>query len=130
MSDLKGGPRGTTFPEESCSERVAPDSAIVFPELGFVAKCCDECSQRGRRLPPTGVIEIVARKGRAPLLQNTLEPPGLNISRHLIIVDVRDPMARQGCVPDEISVVKHERTIDPNLEGAPLVLEVPGVEPA
>jgi hypothetical protein len=73
---------------------------------------------------------MVARKGRGPLLQNALEPPGLNISRHLVIIDIRKPLARQGRVSDEISVVQYEGTFDPNLERSALVLEVPSVEPA
>src|SRR5438270_7172632 len=97
---------------------------------GFVAKRPNERSQCRRSLPPAGVIEIVARKGRAPLPQNPPEPSGLEISLHLILVDVRETLARQGCVPDQIGVVEHEGTLHANREGPPLLLEVPGVEPA
>jgi hypothetical protein len=76
------------------------------------------------------VIEIVAGEGRAPLLQNPREPPDFNISRYLILVEVCDALARQGCLPDQVGVVEHEGTLDAHLEGPPLLLEVPGVEPA
>src|SRR4029450_1523134 len=79
---------------------------VSIPDLEFVAKRCDECRERGRRLPPAGVIEIVAGKGRAPLLQNSLEPSGLDVNRHLIVVDIGEPLAGQGRLADQAAVVE------------------------
>src|SRR6266568_6698143 len=120
-------PRGAA-PRSVAAAWLEPNRVRVFPELGVVTKRCNECSQCGRRLPPTGVIEIVAGEGRAPLLQNPREPPDLNIGRHLILVHVREALARQGCLPDQVDIVEHKGTLDANLEGPPLLLEIPGVE--
>ena len=77
----------------------------VFPELWFVTKRSNECSQRRRRLPPTGVIEIVAGEGRAPLLKDAREPTSLDIGRHNILVCERETLASQDCVPDQVDIV-------------------------
>src|SRR4051812_25833512 len=76
------------------------------------------------------MIEIVTGKGRAPLPQDPREPSSLEIGLHLILVDVRETLARQGCLPDQVGVVEHEGTVHANREGATLLLEVPGVEAA
>ena len=89
---------------------------IVFLELRLGAKRLNECSQCGRRLPSTGKIEIVAREGRAPLFQRPRETPGLNISRHLVIVDIREPLAGQDCLTDQVGVIEYQRPVDPNPE--------------
>src|SRR5437899_12476795 len=63
--------------------------------LRFVTKRGNERSQCRRRLPPAGVIEIVAGEGRAPSLKNSLEPPGPDVRRHLVRIDIRDALPRQ-----------------------------------
>jgi len=58
------------------------------------------------------------------------KPSGLEISFHLILVDVGETLARQGCLPDQVGVVEHQGTRYANREGPTLLLEVPGVKPA
>ena len=65
----------------------------------------------GRRLPPARVIEIVAGKSRAPLLQDLREPYGLEICHHLVLVDVGETLACQGRLPDQVGVAEHERSL-------------------
>jgi hypothetical protein len=65
------------------------------------------------------MIKIVPREDWAPLLQNALEPPGLHVSCHHIIVHVGEPVARQGGLAKQVGVVKDERALDANLEGPP-----------
>src|SRR5260370_4101353 len=96
----------------------------------FVAKRSNERSQCRRGLPAAGVIKVVAGERRTPLPQNPLDPSGLEISLHIILVDVGETLARQSCLPGQVGVVEHEGTLHANREGPPFLLEVPGVEPA
>ena len=59
----------------------------------------------------------------------SLEPPAVDIGHHLILVDIRDALARQGSLSNEVGVVEHEATLDANLERSPVLVEIPGVEP-
>src|SRR5258708_33344075 len=99
------------------------------PRLPLVAERVNQRSQCRRRLPPAGMIEIVARESRAPFVQNSLEPPGPDVRRHLIRVDIRDALPRQCGLSNKIGVVEHQRALDANLEGPSLFLKVPGVQP-
>ena len=82
--------------------------------LRLVAKSSNECSQYGRRLPPTGVIEVVAGEGRAPLLQNPRETPGRDVSQHLILIHICKALAGQGCLSDQVGVIENEGPVNPN----------------
>src|SRR5882724_13009274 len=65
-------------------------------------------------LPPTGGDRDSSRKSRTPLLQHSYEPSGLDISRHVIVVDIGEPLwspgftksGRPPLAPDTLRVVK------------------------
>ena len=56
------------------------------------------------------VAQIVTGESRAPLFQRPLEPPGFQIGDHFILMDVRESLARQGCLTDQVGVVEQERS--------------------
>src|SRR2546422_3223559 len=127
MLSALGAKPSRCWPRSQKRWRALPDD---WRPLGFVAKRSNERSQCRRRLPPAGVIEIVAGKGWAPLRQNPRQPSRLDVSLHLIRVDVRETLTCQGCLTDQVGVVDYEGTVHADREGLPFLLEVPGVKAA
>ena len=74
------------------------------------------------------VVEVIAREGRAPVLEHPDQPPVGEVRLHLILGQVGQAEAGQRRVEHQGDAVEHELPLDPHPEFAPALLELPGIE--
>src|SRR5437899_435293 len=90
----------------------------------------DEGTQRRWHLPPARIVQIEARKGRRPLLQQAPKLPGGNEGPDLIVEKVRKADAVERRADRNLRLVDDQRAFDRRLELLLVALELPAIEAA
>ena len=103
---------------------------VFTDDLTPVAKRFDKQAECGRRLPTAGVIEVIAREGRAPIGEHPDQPPIGQLCSHLVFRQIGEPESGHHGVHPERHGVEHQLPFDPHLQSAPAFLEFPGVDAA
>ena len=87
--------------------------------------------RKGRRgLAAARVIELVARKRRAPILEHPEQSSVGNIRRHLVFRHVGEAHSGQCRVQPQRHVVEHQLPVDAHFQFASALFEFPGVDSA
>ena len=103
-----------------------PSSSVDW--LTLEAQRVDEQGERGRRLPATRVVEVVAREWRTPVGEHARESTFRHVRLHHVVHEARQPEASPRRVEHRIDAVENELTVDAHSQLAPTLLELPGVE--
>lgn len=98
--------------------------------LGALAQCHDHQGEGGRRLAAAGIIEVIPRKGRTPVGQNTHQVPGGDIRLHLILRQVGQSKPCERGVQAQSNVIEDKLSLDMHLDLAAVLREFPGIEAA
>lgn len=94
-----------------------PSSRVVRTSLGPVAKRFKYHLERGRRLPATGVIEIISIERLAPFVEHTTKGPVRKVIEKMILDHERNAMSGTRRCYDESRFVEHQLNLglDPQL---------------
>src|SRR5258706_11089256 len=90
----------------------------------------EEGAQRRRHLPPARIVEMEARKGRRPLLQQAPELSGGDEGLDLIVEKVRKADAVERRADRDLGLIHDQRAFDRGLELLLTALELPAIEAA
>ncbi len=117
------GRRSRPWPELSSDvEPVAP--------LAPVAQGVDQQGEGRRGLASAGIVEVIARKRRAPIFQHPLEAALGEMRLRQILRHIGEAESGERRIEHLGSAVEDELAFDAHLELAAILLELPGVEPA
>src|SRR3954471_24925290 len=81
-------------------------------------------------LASAGIVQIVAGKGLAPLLENADERPGADQRRDIPLRQVGQPDALQGAQANQADVADDQLSLDAHVDGAARFLEIPNGDSA
>lgn len=73
-----------------------------------VSQCVDQQRERGRRMAPVRVIEMVALERLAPCAQHFDQLPGCERRAHVLLGQIREPDAGERSVPHEGDAAVHQ----------------------
>src|SRR5438874_10308887 len=81
-----------------------------------------------RLLPAAGIVEMVARKRRRPILQGTDEMPICDSLLSIVVRHITDTKAIDRSGDNHRAIAKRERTFDPDTQFATVSLKLPRVD--
>src|SRR5699024_5398844 len=83
-----------------------------------------------RRLPPTGVIQVIAREWRTPVFQHAYEPPLFDMRCELFFGKKSDAQTFKRGKHDMRGAVEDHLTLNANIRLVVPAFELPDVQPA
>src|SRR4030095_5330094 len=90
----------------------------------------DHQGEGRRRLAAARIVKVVAGEGWAPVGQHADEPSVGEMRLHHVIRHVCQSEAGEGRVEPQAQAVEHPLSLDPDLQLAPALLELPRIESA